>query len=95
MRSAVNVSERKACKVLKQPRSSQRYEPVPSEEGKALTEDIIAAAGQYGRYGYRRMTALLRRDGRHVNPPQAEEDLTTGRAESTSEATQEGKAVAQ
>jgi len=67
VRSAVNVSERKAWKVLKQPRSSQRYEPVSSEEGKALTEDIIALAGEYGRYGYRRITALLRRKGWQVN----------------------------
>ena len=72
MRSAVNVSERKACKVLKQPRSSQRYESVPSEEGKALTEDIIALASLYGRYGYRRITALLRRNGWQVNHKKVE-----------------------
>ena len=72
VRSAVNVSERKACKVLKQPRSSQRYEPVSSEEGKALTDDIMALAGEYGRYGYRRITALLRRKGWHVNHKKVE-----------------------
>jgi len=33
----------------------------------ALSEDIIALARQYGRYGYRRVTALLREAGRHVS----------------------------
>ena len=32
-----------------------------------LTKAIIALAEQFGRYGYRRITALLRRDGWHVN----------------------------
>ncbi len=34
---------------------------------KALTDAITQLAEQYGRYGYRRVTALLRRDGWHVN----------------------------
>ncbi len=33
----------------------------------ALTADIIALASQHGRYGYRRITALLRQDGWAVN----------------------------
>jgi transposase InsO family protein len=57
---------------LKQPRSSQRYEPVPPEEGKALTEDITSLASEYGRYGYRRITALLRRKGWQVNHKKVE-----------------------
>ena len=80
MRSAVQVSERRACKILKQSRSSQRYESVVADEEKSLTEDIISLASEYGRYGYRRITALLRRHGWQVNPPQAEEDLATGGA---------------
>jgi HTH-like domain len=34
---------------------------------KTLTDHIIALARQYGRYGYRRVTALLRSAGWHVN----------------------------
>ncbi len=75
VRSAVNVSERKAYKLLKQPKSSQRYETVPSEEGKALTEDIISLAYEYGRYWYRRIAALLKRKGWQVNPPAAVERI--------------------
>ncbi len=58
--------------MLRQPRSSQRYEPVPSEQGKALTDDIIALASEYGRYGYRRIAALLRRKGWQVNHKKVE-----------------------
>ncbi|MCH8869566.1 MAG: transposase [Chloroflexi bacterium] len=57
---------------MKQSRSSQRYEPVPSEQDKALTEDIISLASEYGRYGYRRITALLRRKGWQVNHKKVE-----------------------
>jgi len=45
--------------VLDQARATQRHNlPPPSDERK-LTEDIIALATKYGRYGYRRITALL------------------------------------
>jgi transposase InsO family protein len=37
-----------------------------------LTAAIIELAGQYGRYGYRRVTALLRQDGWHVNHKRVE-----------------------
>jgi transposase InsO family protein len=38
----------------------------------ALTEAIIELASQYGRYGYRRITALLRQDGWQVNHKRVE-----------------------
>ena len=72
MRSALKVSERKACKVLRQPRSSQRYESVGSDDEKPLREDIIALASEYGRYGYRRITALLQDRGWQVNHKRVE-----------------------
>jgi putative transposase len=55
----LTVSERRACKVLDQTRSTQRRELSPSTGEKQLTHDIIELASQYGRYGYRRITALL------------------------------------
>lgn len=54
------VSERRLCRVLGQHRSTQRKAPRGADDEAALTEDIIALARQYGRYGYRRVTALLR-----------------------------------
>jgi transposase InsO family protein len=53
------VSERRACKVLGQARNTQRHQsPQPPDE-KRLTEEIITLASKYGRYGYRRITAIL------------------------------------
>ena len=57
------VSERVACRVAGQPRSVQRYAPMQRSDEDALTRDIVSLAGQYGRYGYRRITALLTEQG--------------------------------
>ena len=53
------VSERLACRVLGQHRSTQRKVPRGRVDDAALTADIVELATQYGRYGYRRITALL------------------------------------
>ncbi len=66
------VSERRLCRVLGQHRSTQRKAPRGADDEAALTEDIIALARQYGRYGYRRVTALLRDAGWHVNRKRVE-----------------------
>ena len=54
------MSERRACQLVKQPRGTQRYQPTQREDEDRLTQAIIGLASQYGRYGYRRITALLR-----------------------------------
>lgn len=61
------MSQRRACRVVGQVRSTQWRRPKTSDDEKALTTDIIRLASQYGRYGYRRITALLRADGWPVN----------------------------
>jgi putative transposase len=66
------VSERFACRVLGQHRSTQRKIPQQPEDEVALTADIIALATRYGRYGYRRITALLRDTGWLVNKKRVE-----------------------
>ena len=66
------VSERRACKVLGHPRSTHRYEPIPGEDEQGLTEEIVELASRYGRYGYRRVTALLRMEGWDVNHKRVE-----------------------
>jgi transposase InsO family protein len=53
------VSERRACQVLGQARATQRLISAPPSDEKQLTADILALAIKYGRYGYRRITALL------------------------------------
>ena len=66
------VSERRACKVLGYPRSTHRYEPIPGEDEQGLTEEIVELASRYGRYGYRRVTALLRMEGWDMNHKRVE-----------------------
>ena len=68
----MGVSERRASRVLGHPRSTQRYKPVPAEDEKALTEEIVELPSQFGRYGFRRITAFLRQRGRHVNHKRVE-----------------------
>jgi putative transposase len=51
----LKVSERRACKALGQHRSTQRKA--------ALVAELIELARSYGRYGYRKVAALLRVDG--------------------------------
>jgi hypothetical protein len=60
---ALDVSERRAWRVVGLPRSTQRYHKQPADDEEYLTERIIVLASQYGRYGYRRVTALLRNEG--------------------------------
>ena len=55
-----------------QHRSTQRKVPRGADDEQALTEDIIALAKQYGRYGYRRVTALLCHAGWAVNHKRVE-----------------------
>jgi putative transposase len=55
----LHISQRRACKVLGQARSTQRRKTCVGVEERRLTKDIIDLATRYGRYGYRRITALL------------------------------------
>jgi transposase InsO family protein len=63
MRERYQLSERQACRLVGQPRGTQRYSVIARADEDALTRSIIALASQYGRYGYRRITSLLQDDG--------------------------------
>jgi len=43
-----------------------------AEEDQVLTDDIVRLASRFGRYGYRRITALLQHDGWNVNHKRVE-----------------------
>ena len=58
--------------MIKQPRSTQRRELETPEDEPRLIRRIVALATQFGRYGYRRITALLRREGWDVNHKRVE-----------------------
>jgi hypothetical protein len=53
--------------VIGQPRATQRRRPIIRDDEEALTAAIIRLATTYGRYGYRRITALLRAECWRVN----------------------------
>jgi putative transposase len=72
VKAELGLSERRVCRVLGQHRSTQRKIPTAPDDEAALTADIIALALQYGRYGYRRITALLREAGWKVNKKRVE-----------------------
>ncbi len=68
----LGVSERKACAVLGQHRSTQRKAPRTPDDEARLTADILELAKRFGRYGYRRIAALLRGAGWAVNKKRVE-----------------------
>lgn len=72
VREKLNVSERRACRVLGQPRSTQRRQPYVPDDEPRLVADMVMFASEYGRYGYRRITALLQREGWRVNHKRVE-----------------------
>ena len=72
MEERYEISERHACRLLGQGRGTQRYEPVRRVDEDALTRAIVVLAAQYGRYGYRRITALLQGAGWEVGKDRVE-----------------------
>jgi len=63
----MDVSERRACKVISQPRMTQRYKIKQPDRDKALTTEIKKLAKRHKRYGYRMIAAKLRQSGWIVN----------------------------
>ncbi len=58
--------------MLGQARSTQRHIPPLRSEEERLVARIIELATRYGRYGYRRITALLKQEGWKVNHKRVE-----------------------
>jgi putative transposase len=67
IRDKFHVSERRVSVALGLARSSLRYTPVVHDEQAALARRIEELAGAHPRYGYRRIWALLNREGWVVN----------------------------
>jgi transposase InsO family protein len=68
----LTVSQRRACKVLGQNRSTQSHQHRISDQEEQLTRRIIELTTTYGRYGYRLITGLLRNEGWKVNHKRVE-----------------------
>ncbi len=63
IKQELKVSERRACRVIGQLRSTQRYEPRPNQQKELLRSRVIELATEYGRYGYRQVTGLINMEG--------------------------------
>ena len=67
LQQVFEVSERRACITVDQPRSSQRYSPRIADDERKLVDHILQLVRRYPRYGYRQITAKLRQAGWNVN----------------------------
>jgi transposase InsO family protein len=94
VRQRLGVSERRACQVLGQVRSTQRRTKKVKEDEEALREDVGKLASRFGRYGYRMVTGMLRAEGWRVNHKRVEriwrQEGLTGGAKGTEETAQTG-----
>jgi putative transposase len=72
VRKTLTVSERRSCRTIGQARTTQRLIRLTSGEKEKLLACIIQLATKYGRYGYRRITALLKQEGWQVNHKRVE-----------------------
>ena len=72
VRQRLEASERHACRVLGQPRTTQRRVKRVRRDEAALRTDVVRLASRFGRYGYRRITNLLRIEGWQVNHKRVE-----------------------
>ena len=72
MRRQPEVSERRACRVIGHARSTHWHRVVVPEDEPRLVERMIDLVTPHGRYGYRRITGLLRGEGWHVNHKRVE-----------------------
>ncbi|GIX00838.1 MAG: hypothetical protein KatS3mg111_4170 [Pirellulaceae bacterium] len=84
MQQRVNISQRRAYRVLGQARSTQRYQAKEdSLEEKKLVSRIHELVRQYPRYGHRMIIAKLRQEGWSVSFKKGQSPVATGRPEST------------
>lgn len=62
------VSQRRACRAVNQPRSTQRRKPAKGDGDRRLRKRLHELVRQWPRRGYRFMTELLRQEGWRINP---------------------------
>lgn len=66
------MSERRACQLVGQYRSTQRYSAVPSDLERRLVARMNELAAEHPRWGYRTVWSLLRSEGFAVNKKRVE-----------------------
>ena len=69
LEEVLEVSERRACGVITERRSTQRYRGRKRERDAALCAELRRLSAAHPRAGYRMATALLRRAGMEISTP--------------------------
>lgn len=67
LQDRLDLSERRACEIVGQPRATQRYEPRVTSDDQALRRRLRRVATDHKRWGYRRAHAHLLSEGWKVN----------------------------
>ena len=67
LRERFEISERRACKLVGLSRTVLHYAAIPSPENERLRARMVELAAERRRFGYRRIHALLRREGVEAN----------------------------
>jgi putative transposase len=79
------VSERRACRVIDQPRTSQRYQARLRDDEGALVKRMLELVRERPRFGYRRIAALLRKEFWRASATADLQVVAPGGTESASE----------
>lgn len=67
MQSLTRISEHRACQLVGLSRTVLHYAPKTQPENEQLKSRLIELAAQRRRFGYRRLHALMRREGTQTN----------------------------
>lgn len=67
MRESTTISERRACLLVGLSRTVLHYESNVQPENEQLLARLVELAGERRRFGYRRLHALVRREGVRAN----------------------------
>jgi putative transposase len=67
LQTECDASQRRGCRVSQQPRSTQRYTPQVKPDEPVLIRRMHELVRRYPRFGYRRIGAMLRAEGRRIN----------------------------
>ena len=71
-RQKLDTSERRTCRILEVARSTLAYKARQPRNEDSLRLALIRLAKQYGRYGYRKITKLLKIEGWDINHKRVE-----------------------
>ena len=72
LQGRLNVSERRACRLIQQPRATQRYRGVRRDKDAPLVAALRRVSASRPRAGYRMAAAHLRREGWTLNDKRAQ-----------------------